>query len=673
MARRRLKSEARETREQAIERVSRKLAGKGGAKDARWFRKSEPHKDVFDLDERLGRLTSNRTQLDVYYACLYDDAELASLMQGMTTQGEYTPQTMSTNIVKRQIDTYVERQEKNQPVPMALCIDGTYEERERVKDLSKLFSGLLDSIEYHPSLTLRRRDRALWGTGICHNYRVGRKLFHERAFPWEFRVDPREAMYGKPRTLIRRRWVDRLVLAEWFPDHHEEIMSDDYEPTDEANVFKFDSEDTNDLVFVIEIWHLPSGEPTDEDAKDGAHAICIHNATLSNRVYKRDYFPFSITRFSEPVAGFWGEGLAANLSGLQFEVNSIGLRLQEQAWLTGTYVWTRNGDGVEVETIDNDTLRHIQSETKPEFFQPAPWNASFWEYYMFLRGRAPAEETRQSEMGTRGELPGGLESGRSIRAWNQLDDQAYLSHGKKDERDAINTCWQLFDLCEEIYEEEKKAKKGEPVERFAVEAEMQEHGHTVLKKLKYADIRMDRKKFKLRVYPTSLLSGTPAEQYQTAKEIAGDGLLSRDAVMDLLRLPDVEAALRLETAPRRAVEKILSRLLRSKDPEADYILPEPAFNLQLCRALGLLYYLDGFTNDVPEENLFWVLQFSLDAEEQIELAAQEAAGGLPAAGGDIPPDPNAMGEDPSLFAPPDGQLLPQGAAAPEAMPLQPQM
>ena len=644
----------------------------------RWWRKDEPHRDVFDLDARLGRLTANRTALDVYHACLYDDPELGTLMSGLTAQGEYTPQTMTTNIVKRQIDTYVERQEKNQPVPMALSVDGTYEERERAKDLSKLFSGLLDSVEYHASLTMRRRDRALWGTGICHNFRIGRKLFHDRAFPWEFRVDPREAQYGKPRTLIRRRWIDRLVLAEWFPDHEAEIMADNYEPTDDANIFKFDADDTNDLVFVIEIWHLPNGEPTNKDPKDGAHAICISNATLSNRVYKRDYFPFSITRFSEPVAGFWGEGLAANLRGLQFEVNAIGLRLQEQAWLTGTYVWTRSGDGLEFPEIDNGTLTHVQSDTQPMFFQPQPWNSAFWEYYMFLRGRAPAEETRQSEMGTRGELPSGLDSGRAIRSWNQLDDQAYLSHGKKDERDAVNTCWQLFDLCEEIYDEEKSAKpkKGEKLDAFSVETEMQEHGHTVIKSLDYAEVRMDRKKFKLRVYPTSLLSGTPAEQYQTAKEIANDGLLSRDAVMDLLRLPDVEAALRLETAPRRAVEKILSKLLRSKDPEGDYVYPEPAFNLQLCRALGLLYYLDGFTNDVPEENLFWVLQFSLDAEEQLERPDQEAAaaGGQPSPdGADVPPDPNAIGQDPSLFAPPQQPILPQGAAPPQAMPLQPQV
>lgn len=669
MARRRHRSEVRDRRALAVERVTTKYEG-GRTRDARWFRQAEPHESVFSLDQRIGNLTTSRRSQDLYHACLYDDAELCSLIAGLQSQGEYTPQTMVSNVVKRQIDTYVERQEKNQPVPMALSVGGTYEQAERAKDLSKLFSGLLDETEYQATLTLRRRDRAIFGNGIAQNYRIGRKLVHERVFPWELRVDPRESRYGKPRTLIRRRWIDRLVLAERFPDKAAEILTDEYAPSDDT--FSFARDETSDDVFLIEIWHLPNGEPTEDDAKDGAHAICISSATLSNRVYKRDYFPFSNTAFSEPVAGYWGEGMAAQLRGLQFEVNAIGLRLQENGWMTGTYVWTRPGSGLEVDHIDNGTLSHIVSDEEPKFFNPAPWHPSFFEYYMFLRGRAAAEETRQSEMATRGELPGGLESGKAIRSWNQLDDQAYLSHGKKDERDAINTCWQFFDLCEEIHDEAKleKPKKGEKSEDFVIESEQRSYGKTVIERLKYADVRMDRKDFKLRVFPTSLLNGTPAEQMQQAEEISAKGLISRDHVLSLLRIPDVERALRLETAPRRAVEKILSGILRASDPESAYVYPEPAFNLELCRALGLMYYLDGFTDEAPEANLRMVLQFALDAEEQLERSQAEADA---AAMGGAPPDPAAMGTDPAGFVPPPEPILPQGAAAPEAMALSPGM
>jgi hypothetical protein len=580
---------------------------------------------------------------------------------------------MVSNVVKRQIDTYVTRQDKNRPVPMAVPNDATHSQQEQAKTLTKIFAGVLDEVKYFDTLSMRRRDRAIWGNGFAHNYRIGRKLIHERVYPMELLVPPWEAAYGRPRTLIRHRWIDRLSLCDRFPDSAAAIMQDEYgaSKSDMPNHFGYD--ETADQVFVVEIWHLPNGEPTEKDAKDGAHSICIASATLQNRVYKRNYFPVSNTAFSKGLTQWWGEGMAASLRGLQFEVNSIGLRLQEQAWMTGTYVWTPPDVGVEVDHIDNGTLTHIQSEVAPQFFTPAPWHPQFFDYYMFLRGRAAAEETRLSEMATRGETPAGVDSGKAIRAWNNLDDAAFITHGHEDERDSIDTAWQLFDLCEEIHEEKQLAKKnGEKPEPFIIKAEKQNYGKTANEKLDYAQVRMAREDFDLRVFPTGLIVGTPSEQYQTAKEISADGLVSRDAVLQMLRIPDVEHVLRLETAPRRAVEKILEKILKAKDPASVYVYPEPAFNLELCRALGLMYYLDGFTEEAAESNLKWVLQFALDAEEQIESAEQPPpTDGMPT--GDMPIDPNAMGADPSLFVDPNQPVLPAGAAAPEAMPMLPAM
>ncbi len=679
-ARRRYKSELRESRSDAVKRVTSKHDKSTKPKDLRWFREEDPHELVFSLYEKISRLTAGRRAADLEYACLYEDAEFAALFQGMQAQGEFTPQTMVTNVVKRQIDTYVSRQDKNRPVPMAQAFDAKAVQHSRAETLSRFFGGVLDQVEYFPTLSMRRRDRAIWGDGFAQNYRIGTQLIHERVFPCELLTNPFEARYGKPRTLIRQRWIDRLVLAERFPKKAAEILNDEYGSTSTEDFYSFGRDETSDQVFLLEIWHLPNGKVTDDNFKDGAHCICISSATLSMRGYKRDYFPFSHTSFSKGLAGFRGEGMAGQLRGLQFEVNSIGLRLQEQAWMTGTYVWTPTDTGLEVDHIDNGAMTHIQSEVQPVFFQPAPWHPSLFDYLMFLRGRAPAEETRLSEMSTRGELPAGLESGKSIRAWNQLDDQAFLSHGHEDERDSIDTCWQLFDLCEEIHEEQQAEKKaGKKPEPFVIDAERKNYGKTILEKLDYAKVRMDRSEFKLQVFPTSLLSGTPAEQYQSAKEIAADGLVSRDAVLEMLQIPDVQRVLRYETSTRRLVLKILEKIVSSSDPASAYVMPEPAFNLQLCRALALQVYCDAFTDEQPEANMRCVLQFALDAEEQIEAAEAEAMAADQVAEGAVPGATTAMDPgmdpsmDPSLYAEPQGPILPEGALPPEAVPMTPAM
>jgi hypothetical protein len=656
----------RNSKRETKTRAQRVLEKEGfNPKDIRWYRSDEPHIAVFDQVKRIGIQTRGRRRQDLYLACLYDDAELAALIGGSQAIGEFTPQTMVTNLVKRQCDAFVAKESKNRPVPMALTTGGDWGQQRRAKSLSKFFEGVLDSVKFWDTRPLRLRDGSVFGSGLAHNYRVGRRLVHERVYPWEVRVDPREAQYRTPRSLYVRRFVDRLVLMERFPKFAELIAKADTRTDEDAWDIGYD--ETSDLVLVVEAWHLPSGElDDDKKASDGAHAICVSNATLEITEYRRDYFPFSKWDFSPGLIGWWGEGMAKQIAPLQFEANSIGLRLQEQGYMTGSYVWVKSGSNLEVDHLDNGTLTVLESDQKPEFFTPNPWHPQFFDYYMALRGRFAAEETRISEMATRGEKPAGLDSGKAIRAWNDLDSEAFLPQGHESERDTIDTSWQLFDLAEEIYAEagdEKDERKA-----YSVRIEQREHGKSALEDVKYADVRMDRDAFTLRVFPTGFLKGTPAEKYQSIKEVMQDGLLSQDEALTLLDFPDLDRVLSLRGAARRCVEKILQKILDADDPEAAYEYPEPPMNLELCRALALMTYLDARTNEAPEENLRWVLQFALDAEEEIERAAQ----GLPPGGPNgAPPGPGAPpppGDAGPLLAEPTEQPLPANAIAPEAMP-----
>lgn len=338
--------------------------------------------------------------------------------------------------------------------------------------------------------------------------------------------------------------------------------------------------------------------------------------------------------------------------------------------MTGTYVWSPSGGDFEIDHLDNGTLSHIQSDTRPEFFNPPPWHPQFFDYYLFLRGRAAAEETRLSEMAVRGEKPAGLDSGEAIRRWNSLDDEAFLPQGRRDERTTIDTSWQLFDLAEEIINDKEHGS-------LKVRTERREYGESVLEEMDFKKVHMDRERFTLRVFPTSMLKGTPAENYQTVREWMSDGLISMDEVYSLLDLPDVQRVLNLRGAARRAVEKILQDILDSSDPESVYVYPEPPMNLELCRALALQVFLDAFTKDADAVNLDWVLQFALDAEAQLEGAANP----------DPNADPNAAATEAAMaeqaafeegaamagapmdqtFVSPEEQPLPGGAMAPEQM------
>src|SRR5678816_3430377 len=62
-------------------RVERVLA-KQAPTDLRWWREDDPHEAVFSQIQRIGRSSSARQRQAIYYACLYDDTELAALIQG---------------------------------------------------------------------------------------------------------------------------------------------------------------------------------------------------------------------------------------------------------------------------------------------------------------------------------------------------------------------------------------------------------------------------------------------------------------------------------------------------------------------------------------------------------------------------------------------------------------
>ena len=641
--------------------------------DLRFWKAEQPFTAVMSQAQRLSRYANARRMAALYYAGLYDDAELAAMIQGSMVVDAQVPQTMTTNIVRPQVDTYTAKIVKNRPLPMALTTGGNYGAQRRAKAITKFGEGVLDSVGFWTTRELRVRDGAIFGSGFARNYRVGKKLRHDRMLPGEVMADPMDAYYGKPRTIILRHHIDRLVLTEQHPEFEEEIKTAAGKLA-EDDLWLLHNDDTSNVVVVLEAIHLPSADidPDDEGEDkptDGAYVKCISNATLVEREYIRDYHPVSKNDFSKPLVGWFGEGMVRQLAGLQYEINSVGLRLQEQGFMTGSYVWAQDGSGFEVDTLDNGALSVIRSLSKPEFFTPAPWHPQFMQYLSDLIDRRPGLITRIPAFASRGELPPGLEGGSGIAIQHARDEGAegLVPQGREDERDVIDTMWQLLDLTEEVYEEQKDGGKS-----YVVRVEKREAGRSANEDIDYAKVRMDKKEFTLRCFPTSYLASTPSDRWAQVAEMAEKGLFSEDEMLALLDFPDIQRVLSLRGSPRKVVEKIVEKLL---DPDfKDTIVPESVMNLDLCVAIGALAYLEAkWIDDAPEELTTRVLEFALAARKMRD-EAQPGTGAGPQPGSQ---DPMALpGEEMPLgdvnipgMAPPAGPLLPADAVAPEALPM----
>jgi hypothetical protein len=294
---------------------------------AQWWKEDEKSlfSHLFGVVNSIETQQSWRYLNNIRYARLYANYELLGFYGTLFSQAANMPlnnNRLTLNVTKACIDTAAAKIAKNRPKPLFLTSGGDWTEQRRAQKLTKYVEGAFDAADVYKKGPLSFTDSGIMGTGVVKLYPDKEKgmVCVDRVLTDEIIVDDADGMYGEPRSLYQRKYIDRDVLCELFPKHEKQIKS--------ATVgVKGDSQSATaaNLIKVIEGWHLRSGE----NAKDGVHAICIENATLFLEEWKKDYFPFAFYRWSPKVVGFWGGGLAEELVGIQLEINKTLRTIQK--------------------------------------------------------------------------------------------------------------------------------------------------------------------------------------------------------------------------------------------------------------------------------------------------------------------------------------------------------
>lgn len=606
--------------------------------DLRWFtipmadedgepadRENEVHPRIWAIAQRMQPQQRMRRDMFLYFSCLYDDTDMGGLGPGSYESVTFEPSTLSFNVVRKMVDTAAARIAKNRPLPFPLTSGGDGEQQRRAKRFGRFIDGMFDTTKVWQTSPLIVRDAALYGTGLTFNHRVRSRIVHDRVFPWEIIVDAREAMYGAPRNIYLRRHVDKMVLAERYPELAEKIF--EAQETDDLDTNTSAVWGSSDLAIVIEAWHLPSG-PLDEkgnlesgEPNDGRHAVIVSNQTLVFEEYKRDYFPFSKLMFNAPLQGWFGNGLAKQLMGLQYTINDNAQHLQEQMELSGGYIVIDDDADISVDQIDNgprNVLRKARGSML-EWVTPDPFNPNHWQALLTMLPQANSM-TGISEFASESRLPPGMEkaSGVAIDKLSMEDSDRLAIVSQNYEQYHIDIAWQQFDLAQEILEEHG---------HYTVQSVSKVRGKRILEQPDFAKVRLDRDAFTLQVFPTSMLPRTPAERTAFVQSLANAGWLDRDMAIELLDFPDFEGWQNLAQSARYTVEAWIERMQDAEDPEdpKSYRYPDPIMNLDLAIVMTQEAYLNGVVNDLPEGNLGLLRSFILDCKALKTKMAQDAA------------------------------------------------
>ena len=600
----------------------------------------ERHEVFWETWGRVRQKNQGRRAMLAQACTLYDDAGLADLAPNLFEIGD-APQTLNLNVIRQVVNTLANKFVKNRPLPKPITFRAGYAARRRARDLGDFFAGDLHNCEAFETLALVIRD-ALWsGTGMSIDFEEGTEILHRRLLPWEIDVDPREARHGRPRSAYITQYFDRDVLRDMFVhDDDDDAAAIDEAITTAQNYLKDtvwdpDKDDLSDVIPVGIGIHLPSGPKAD----DGRIVLGISSRLLMDKLYKRQRLPVNKLCYVDPIAGYFGQGVPHDIEGIQYGLLDFALKWQEANYGTPTgIVAIQENDTFNLERLGNNGAwqEARYSGASPPQFQTLEAAGAGLAAGIEMIKKWCFDFSGLSQLSAQSQNPFGNEANaKAMREYSDFETERFLQFGRNIEEYMKSVAWNRY----EIREESKSGRK--------VRVETRSFNRRFLRDLKWEDVRADRETFKLRVFSTSLLSQTPSARRADVDAYVQMGFLSPDEAKAAIfgEEVDTDELGALESAATEIVDSICEHLLTcDAGDKAQYIYPEPQFNLDLCLSRGtkhfLIAQLDHFRDpeSIPSENVDLLADWLEDVRRLKEKAEAEAAAkAAPSMPGGMPP------------------------------------
>ena len=561
---------------------------------------------------------------------------------GRTTSTSIGPRAesgLSLNVTRNVIDAATSKiAAKAKPHLTYVTEGGDYEKQHNAEQLEHGVEGVFYKLDAYERFNRAFRDACVFGDGplrIEADHDAG-EVAMCRQLPGQIIVDEDTDLYdGKPCSWYCLTPFDKYRLAHLYredEDKHRAIL----ELSDDRNAFgSFGFQGQGLQVYVYEGWHAPSGK----GAGDGRYVKAVGGCTLEDRPWdggRNGKPPFAIFQWSEPLAGFYGQGIAEQGRPIQAEINAIVRQIQNGHHLiTGQWLVEANSKVI-ASHINNDLSRILRYfGTKPEYSAPVIISPEVYAHLWQLVAKY-YELAGINQQTAQAQKPAGLDSGEAQRVYADQQTETLLDKGQRFEA-FVRECGQLVtDAAKDL------ADKG----AYEVRAAADDAFETI-------DWREldDPDGYELRVAPTSSLPGTPAAKIELGYDLMKLGDFDTGDVMETIGLPDITQKMRLKMASRKLVEKKVGEMLRLGRAWA----PTPFINLDEAIAIGRDMLNLAESKEVPDDKLEVVRQF-------LQACAQMKPPPAP------PPQPMAPGVA-GMMAPGAPAPAPGAPAAPAPPPV----
>ncbi len=566
--------------------------------------KEEAYKTIFGNVTQLNQETDFVINKNSRHARLYanDDYSITNPVYALTNINSMTQvrqPRLTLNIIRSCVDTLLAKICKNKINPMFMTSGGTFKAEMQARQLNKFMNGLFYQTDFHAVAAQCKRDEFIFGTGCAHIYedRLTNEVKVERVFPTEILVDPNDSLYGKPKTMYRVRFLPRDYLRSLFPEHTTAINQAKGDTFNRGRNFM-------EVVMVYDAYHLGTHD------KPGRHVFGIETCSFSDEEYLDEDFPFVFSRYSDPILGFFGVGIPEELTGIQIELNRILMHIQTCMRLSASpKIFIEEGSainplhftsdpGIIIKYRGNPPIYHVNPSVHPDQFHQVE--------YLEQKGYGIVG---LSELSAKGEKPAGLDSGKALSTYHNIETERFSQTARRYEDFHIKCATKMIDLVHKIYEEQGT---------YEVSSFSRKEG---LEKLDFDEIKIDKDGYIMQVFPVSSLPSEPAGKLEYVNLMMSAGLVDKTMGLDLLDMPDTDRYTQLTLSSYHIIEKNIEEMLDT----GVFISPEPYDDLQLCLKLGNSYYNLARQKKMGEKSLNLIRDWISRAEDLLKATTEPPA------------------------------------------------
>jgi hypothetical protein len=476
------------------------------------------------------------------------------------------------NIVRSGADTVAAKISKNRIKTMIVTDGADWLLQRKAERLDRAVYGTMYAGHFHKAAKTVFRDAELCGTGILQPVAdiEGKKVCYERVLPFEVLVDEIDSLYGKPSRFYRWRLMGKGALKKKLPKKADVI--------DQLRTHSMlGGQRVSDAVLVFEAWYL--------DKAEGRHVIVAEGADLHDEKWD-DSEPMLFFRWSDAPLGFWGTSLADELAPYQLEINKVLYFMQRAVQLGHAPKWFITPNSIPKGFLNN-AIGTVVPVTGPDprYFAPAPMHPQMIEYLLLLKNEAYAA-AGISQLSARSEKPSGLNSGKALQTYNDIESERFVLVGQAYEDFHLQGFNATVRECRKIAEADSSF-------------EVMSDSSFGFERINWNDVNLDDQYFLVKPYPISAFPQQPEARFAFLQEQLANGLITPEEFAELSDMPDIRTSQQMKYASYFAAKDNVERIMDGKEA----ISPEKYDKLSLALSVAVNSYLYSRQRGAPEDRL----------------------------------------------------------------------